>query len=94
MPRECYKENLQRFKIKGSSFEPVRAKSAVMSKASHKVPTRPHTAFTHRRASQKDMVGLADVEKGTVIKPLSPFIYTLRKNRHFKRNNLLLKHIL
>ena len=34
--------------MKGSSFEPVRVKSATIRKTTHKVPTRPQTAFAKR----------------------------------------------
>ena len=34
--------------MKGSSFEPVKVKSATIRKTTHKVPTRPQTAFAKR----------------------------------------------
>ena len=48
--RERYIENMRRFVMKGSSFEPVRAQSATVRKHRQKIPTRPHTAFAKRES--------------------------------------------
>ena len=47
---ERYHENMQRFVMQGSKFEPVRVQSATVRKARHIVHPRPHTAFVKRQS--------------------------------------------